>query len=44
MALSGDTTEVQDENLLAAAVILRFYEEYDGIAFFLALFGAGICH
>ncbi|PLB54079.1 hypothetical protein P170DRAFT_344579 [Aspergillus steynii IBT 23096] len=29
MSLSGDTTEVQDENLLAAAVILRFYEEYD---------------
>lgn len=30
MALSGDETEVQDENLLAAAVILRFYEEIDG--------------
>ncbi|KAI9038307.1 uncharacterized protein KD926_010963 [Aspergillus affinis] len=29
MSLSGDSTEVQDENLLAAAVILRFYEEYD---------------
>ncbi|KAJ5092551.1 hypothetical protein NUU61_007421 [Penicillium alfredii] len=29
MSLSGDTTEVQDENLLAAAVILRFYEELD---------------
>lgn len=30
MSLSGDTREVQDENLLAAAVILRFYEELDG--------------
>lgn len=30
MALSGDASEVQDENLLAAAVILRFYEELDG--------------
>lgn len=30
MSLSGDPTEVQDENLLAAAVILRFYEELDG--------------
>ncbi|KAJ5629734.1 hypothetical protein N7528_003391 [Penicillium herquei] len=29
MALSGDTDEVQDENLLAASVILRFYEELD---------------
>ncbi|KAJ5377960.1 uncharacterized protein N7496_005369 [Penicillium cataractarum] len=29
MSLSGDATEVQDENLLAAAVILRFYEELD---------------
>ena len=28
--LSGDSIEVQDENLLAAAVILRFYEEVDG--------------
>ncbi|KAJ6050955.1 uncharacterized protein N7446_005583 [Penicillium canescens] len=27
--LTGDATEVQDENLLAAAVILRFYEELD---------------
>ena len=30
MALSGDPLEVQDENLLAASVILRFYEELDG--------------
>ncbi|KAJ6037026.1 hypothetical protein N7540_001305 [Penicillium herquei] len=29
MALSGDTDEVQDENLLAASVVLRFYEELD---------------
>ncbi|KAJ5713221.1 uncharacterized protein N7483_010402 [Penicillium malachiteum] len=29
MALLGDTNEVQDENLLAASVILRFYEELD---------------
>ncbi|KAJ5982849.1 hypothetical protein N7481_004948 [Penicillium waksmanii] len=29
MSLSGDEAEVQDENLLAAAVILRFYEEID---------------
>ena len=30
MRLSGDSIEVQDENLLAVAVILRFYEEVDG--------------
>lgn len=30
MSLSGDEAEVQDEDLLAAAVILRFYEEIDG--------------
>lgn len=29
ISLSGDSTEVQDENLLAATVILRFYEEID---------------
>jgi hypothetical protein len=29
MALSGHSGEAQDENLLAAAVILRFYEEVD---------------
>ncbi|KAJ5107134.1 hypothetical protein N7456_003809, partial [Penicillium angulare] len=29
MALSGDASEVKDENLLAASVILRFYEELD---------------
>ncbi|KAB8237441.1 uncharacterized protein BDW43DRAFT_297746 [Aspergillus alliaceus] len=29
MSLSGDPSEVADENLLAAAVILRFYEEVD---------------
>ncbi|KAJ6050179.1 hypothetical protein N7444_006895 [Penicillium canescens] len=29
VSLAGDATEVQDENLLAAAVILRFYEELD---------------
>ncbi|XHG05747.1 hypothetical protein AWENTII_008960 [Aspergillus wentii] len=29
MELSGDTADVHDENLLAAAVILRFYEEVD---------------
>ncbi|KAE8144964.1 hypothetical protein BDV25DRAFT_170903 [Aspergillus avenaceus] len=28
-SLSGDPSNVQDENLLAAAVILRFYEEVD---------------
>ena len=40
MSLSGDMTEVQDENLLAAAVVLRFYEELDGmtISFLIALF------
>jgi hypothetical protein len=30
VSLSDDPMEVSDENLLAAAVILRFYEEVDG--------------
>ena len=30
MRLSGDSIEVQDENLLVVAVIVRFYEEVDG--------------
>lgn len=30
VSLSDDPMEVNDENLLAAAVILRFYEEVDG--------------
>ena len=30
VSLSGDQREVLDEDLLAAAVILRFYEEVDG--------------
>lgn len=30
VSLSGDPREVLDEGLLAAAVILRFYEEVDG--------------
>ena len=30
VSLSGDPREVLDKNLLAAAVILRFYEEVDG--------------
>lgn len=29
MSLSGNPAEVADESLLAAAVILRFYEEVD---------------
>lgn len=37
MSLSGDATEVQDENLLPTAVILRFYEELDG-KHYLAIF------
>lgn len=30
VSLSDDPMEVNDENLLAAVVILRFYEEVDG--------------
>jgi hypothetical protein len=30
VSLSDHSREAQDENLLAAAVILRFYEEVDG--------------
>ena len=30
MTLADDAERVLDENLLAAAVILRFYEEVDG--------------
>ena len=30
VSLSDDPEEVLDENLLAAAIILRFYEEVDG--------------
>ena len=30
VSLSGDTAEIQNMDLLAASVVLRFYEEFDG--------------